>query len=564
MRRLLLLVAVAALAAAWYFALPPRVAPLPPRPEGLTAPVRGAIHVHTRRSDGTGSVEEVAAAARRAGLGFVIVTDHGDATRLPDTPVYYDGVLVLDGVEISTDDGHLVAVGLSQSPYRLGGEARDVVEDVRRLGGISIAAHPGSAKAGLRWSDWAPPVDGVEWLNGDSEWRDESRWSLARVLFTYPARQSETLATLLDRPDAVLRRWDEMTARRRVFAVAGVDAHARLGLRSVGEPYDNGTSFRVPSYEQVFRTLSIAVPDLPLSGDAAVDGDALLEAIRQGRVYTSMDAVGGPAAVSFTAASGEDVVAMGGMVPPGQAVVLRVDAQAPPGARIVLLKGGGEVAAADGTSLEHAVASAGAYRVEIRVPGAPGDPPVPWVLSNPIYVGRTGDPPAAAGPAPAPTQFAVVYDDGPVDRWRVEHSARSLGTIAPVTAVEGTEIAFRWALGGALSESPFAAIAVPAGEVIRDFDRLVFRGRASRPTRVSVQLRAPGGAAGQRWHRSVHLDETAREITVRFDDMRPRGVTAAPRPVVASVESVLFVVDTANADTGTNGRIVIDDVRYAR
>ena len=103
------------------------------------APVRGAIHVHTRRSDGTGTADDVAAAAARAGLKFVILTDHGDGMREPDSPAYRHGVLCIDAVEISTASGHVVALGLPRAPYSLGGETRDVVEDVRRLGGMAIA-----------------------------------------------------------------------------------------------------------------------------------------------------------------------------------------------------------------------------------------------------------------------------------------------------------------------------------------------------------------------------------------------------------------------------------------
>src|SRR2546426_12661666 len=51
------------------------------------------------------------------------------------------------------------------------GEARDVVDDVRRLGGFGIAAHPDSPKAELRWRDWTLPFDGVELLNPDTSWR---------------------------------------------------------------------------------------------------------------------------------------------------------------------------------------------------------------------------------------------------------------------------------------------------------------------------------------------------------------------------------------------------------
>ena len=56
--------------------------------------VFGAYHVHSARSDGSGTPDEIAAAAARAGLRFVILTDHGDATRAPDPPAYRHGVLV--------------------------------------------------------------------------------------------------------------------------------------------------------------------------------------------------------------------------------------------------------------------------------------------------------------------------------------------------------------------------------------------------------------------------------------------------------------------------------------
>src|SRR5262249_38292909 len=150
--------------------------------------ISGALHVHSRQSDGSGTRVEIAAAAARAGLQFVVFTDHGDATRVPDPPAYSSGVLCVDAVEISTNSGHYVALGLGAAPYRLGGEWSAVVEDVRRLGGFGIIAHPDSPKASLAWHDWTVEADGIEWLNADSEWRNDSWLSLARTLLGYPVR----------------------------------------------------------------------------------------------------------------------------------------------------------------------------------------------------------------------------------------------------------------------------------------------------------------------------------------------------------------------------------------
>jgi hypothetical protein len=557
---------LAGIGAAWYAALPPLTRALPAASREFAVPVRGAIHVHSRRSDGTADVGAIAAAAARAGLDFVILTDHGDATREPDPPQYRDGVLCIDAVEISTENGHLVSTGLPPAPYPLGGEARDVIEDIARLGGFAIAAHPGSEKPELQWSDWDAPIGGLEWLNADSEWRDESVWSLARALFTYPIRKTETLVSLLDRPAAVMRQWDELTKRRRVVAIAGADAHARIGPRSIGEPYHNGSSLHVPSYERMFRAFSNALPHTTFSGDAAADAHAVLAAIRGGHVYSTIDGLGGPAAMSFTATSGTAAAAAGDVLSLGGPVTLRVDVQAPEGASIHIVKDGGLMETRTGAVVEQSVdAAAAVYRVEIVLPGGPGEPPVPWMVSNPIYVGRDATDTVPSDTRPRASRFATQYGSGPAAGWTIETSAASLGALNEVPAVGGgTQLSLRYALGGTASSSPFTAFVMPTGSQLPGYDRLTFTARADRAMRVSVQLRGPGGEAGERWHRSVYLDSTPRAITVYFDDMTPRGVTSRPQPTLANVQSILFVVDTVNTPLGGNGTIWIDDVKYAR
>ena len=213
-------VAAAILAAVAGVSLPDPPRPLDPALQPGDDPmppvIAGAFHVHTDRSDGSASVAEVAAAAGRAGLSFVVVTDHGDGTRAPDPPTYYDDVLVLDGVEVRTSQGHYLAVGQGQAPYPLGGAPQDVVDDVRRLGGFGVAAHPGSPKDELRWHAWSVGIDGLEWLNGDSAWRDESWYRLGLALLQYPMRAPAAIAALFERPVETLLRWDGLTQRRRV------------------------------------------------------------------------------------------------------------------------------------------------------------------------------------------------------------------------------------------------------------------------------------------------------------------------------------------------------------
>ncbi len=569
--RLVRLLVVLGLGAAWYWLLPPRTRSLPPLPDTIPAPIRGAFHVHTARSDGTGDVAEVAAAAARAGLRFVIFSDHGDGTRLPDAPSYRHGVLCIDGVEISTTAGHVVALGLSATPYSLGGEPREVVEDITRFGGVAIAAHPGSAKRELQWTNWDVPLDGIEWMNADSEWRDEGEWALVRVLLAFPFRAREALATLLDRPDEVLARWDALTLRRRVSAVAAADAHARIGLTNLGEPYDSGTSLKIPSYETMFRTFSIVLRDEVLTGHATTDAAVVLGALRAGHAYSLINALAEPAWMRFTAASGGHVAGVGDALALDGPVTLRVETRAPPEALVTIFRDGKAFRIGDGTPLvEVQPAEPAVYRVEVRLPGAPGSPPVPWMLSNPIYVGRSAFPAGAQSDADrrdadsAVAAVAALYENGTTVPGAIERSAEASGALDVVSASVGNQLKFRYALGGRASLSPYVAIVIPAGPRIADYDRLIFTARADRRMRLSVQLRLPGGREGDRWQRSVYVDDTPRRITVYFDEMSSGDSAVRARPVLPSVDSVLFVVDTVNTALGTSGQLWLDEITYAR
>jgi hypothetical protein len=556
--KFLAILTAALCAAVFLFAL----ATMPPPARRLTpgtsggAEVPGVFHIHTQRSDGTGTIDDVAAAAARAGLAFVILTDHGDATRPPDAPSYRSGVLCIDGVEISTAGGHYAAVGMRPSPYPLAGEPRDVVEDVARLGGFGVAAHPDSPKPALRWREWSAPFDAIEWLNSDSQWRDKSNGRLVHTLLEYLLRGPESLASLFSRPDVTLARFDALSRQRRVVALAGADAHARIGLRGGGDPYQDGASLKMPSYESVFRTFAIrAQIDRPLTGRADADAVAVRGALAAGHVYTAIDAIATPPAFEFSARSGAflahagDDLVLGGPVD----VDARVNA---PTATVVLLENGRRIAS--GTARVHyrAPERAALFRVEVYLPEAPGSPAVPWIVSNPIYVGGLLDP---RRPIPRVEPTEVVPIAMRPAEWAIEREPHSR---ALVLADPTSGLDLDYALAPRSAANQYVAL-VHKAERVGGYDRLVFRARADRPMRLSVQLRAPAASGGERWQRSVYLDENARDVAVFLDDVRPVGTTSSWKPDLSRVTDVLFVIDTTNARPGASGWVRLEDVRWA-
>jgi hypothetical protein len=543
------------------------------RPAAARAPANGAappatavpfaLHLHTTRSDGTGTLDEIAAAAARAGLRAIVVTDHGDGTERREPPAYRAGVLVVDAVELSTWAGHYLALGMAPAPYPLAGEPRAVVEDVARLGGRGIVGHPGSPQDGLRWRDWDAPFDGLEWLNGDSEWRDEG-WRLLRPLLTYAWRPVETMAGLVDQPAFVMAQWDRLSARRPVVALAGHDTHARVGLGR-REPYRGVVLAKAPSYEVGFRAFHNVALDVSLSGDAAVDAARLLDAVAGGRVYSVVTGLAAAGRVTFGARAGEARAGPGQRLVADGPVTFELAADVPEGATSVLLCDGREVARAAGGRLSHTTPPLpGTCRTEIRLAMPGGDRP--WVVVNPVYAGGPGRAATVHDGRPPASILIPATGSARSAAWQPETSPGSVAALADTTIDGDAAVRLTWQLAPGPPSGQFAAIRLAvapfAHELVRS-DRLILRAAADRPMRVWVQLRVPG-ADDRRWGRSVALDAAWQQLELPFASFVPVGEEGTSTPPLAAIDSVLLAVDTVNARPGDAGAVTFRELWVAR
>lgn len=607
-----------ALAATWVaVALPPAPVDLAPAPDQPRL-WRGAYHVHSTRSDGSGTPDQIAAAAARAGLEFVVLTDHGDATRAPEPPRYQSGVLLIDAVEISTDDGHYVALGLPQSPYPLAGEGRAVADDVARLGGVGILAHPDSPRRALAWQDWSVRADGFEWINGDSAWRGASAGTVATSLPLYPFRPSAVLTGMVTYPEDLFSRLD-VPNRPPQLALAAVDAHARVGWRRDAEPLEGGrTLARVPSYEASFGTFGIVVPwkDAGATGRAAGDAGAVLAAIREGRVYSAIFGMarvpwlsleieptpaGGPrplrqatagqagerALPSAPGVSAEASAASRLPIPDLSAdasakadsrfPVLRVRSNGPPGSLIRLRQNGRpwmEVQPGADRLLTPSEPDA-VYRAELWLEARRGWPAVPVALT----AARVPSPSTIRDPRSAPTSQnsgSLPPVAGSLHRvaitpvgWHVEHDARSSaetrsspGPPSPVEPGAAPVVArARLSLADGGRTSQFAALVADLPSPMPAWDVLSLEVSASAPSRLSVQLREPGPGDGLRWRHSMYVDAAPRRVLLpasEFRAIRP----AAGRVPLSQLHALLLVLDTVNAQPGASREVTVHKMEW--
>ena len=569
-RRVAALVAGAALAALLLYAA--RVASWHPLPLVGQAPtdgrtrVAGVVHVHTTLSDGGGTADEVIAAARTAGLAFVAITDHNNLDAKP-LEGYRDGVLVLVGSELSTPAGHVLGLGLDRDPpFRFNGDALDAMQDVERLGGTAFAAHPFSARADLRFTAWDTPGPwGIELLNGDSEWRRAGP-RLLPVLLLYRLNPGYALLRGTSTPDEALARWDEMLKQRDVVGLAGADAHSRL-------PVTRRRSLRFPTYEALFSLFRLhVVLDRPLSGDASADRAGVVDAMRRGRFYIGFDALASANDFAFAVESGGRTATMGETVAPSPDARARAGGRMPEGTRLVLKRDGQTVAEA-ASALDAALPGPGVYRVEARVPGWP----VPWIITNPVYVfdptAAAGRKAAAAWPAPpVPKETAALADLPGTAAFAAEFDPTS-SVEAPGPPPEGSAapslgMSFHLGLPTDAQRFTWCALVNRQARDLSAWTGLRFRIRADGEYGLWVQVRDVNPASGDEglewWLAAARTSAAWTEVLLPFSRFRTINPKTDGRLDVAKTRALVFVLDGASVKAGSKGTIWIDEVGVYR
>ena len=429
----------------------------------------------------------------------------------------------------------------------------------------AIAAHPNSPKPALGWRQWDAPFDGIEWLNPDTSWRVKLRqpgwqvgWNVLTTLAAYPFRSPETITRLLGETDLGVDRWESFAHKRRVVLLAGADAHANLQLTN-GDPGDSGFALPIPGYQTSFRVMSVHVrPDRPLTGDAMRDATTVMQAIRRGHAYIAVDGRATPPAFQFTATNARGTAGEGDALESGGTVTLRIRSNAPSSFVTRLWRDGDRIAEVrDEVDITRTAPEGPAiYRAEITTGTDQGS--IPWIVSNPIYVGVTF--PAAAPAASAPIESRPLFDGQTTKWWRTEADPKS--TVA-LGATPGAELRMQYALSPVSPPGPYAAVGVELPDRAAPFDRVTFTARADRPMRISVRFRSLGPPT-EHWQRSVYVDETPRDHTIRFDDVTPVDAARAPHPDPDAIHDILFVVETTNSTPGSAGQLWMRNVLLQR
>jgi hypothetical protein len=345
------------------------------------------LHMHTLFSDGTGSHQDIAEAALKAGLDAVIVTDHNILVH--EQEGYYargdQKVLLLVGEEIHDlnrvpQKNHLLVFGVNQE---LAGEARDpgkLIQKVQKSGGLSFLAHPVDPAAPLfnekdySWEDWeVSGYTGIELWNGFSEFKTRLTSKLGAIFYAYlPNRIARGPLT------ETLKLWDRLTAEgQKVVAVGGSDAHARTGRLG---------PFRRTVFPYLFHFRGVnthLILPTSLTGDLESDKKMILGAMREGHVFVGYDLPYPTRGFQFTGSGTGEAVIMGDEVQLNTGITLQI--ALPLKTECILIKNGEPVKSWNNREFySYAATQPGVYRVEvyIKYKGLRRG----WIFSNPIYI----------------------------------------------------------------------------------------------------------------------------------------------------------------------------------
>jgi len=342
----------------------------------------GNLHIHSRYSDGAGSVPEIAHSAKRAGLDFIILNDHEhmtDSLHIEEEGIF-EGVRVLKGLEIGRRYHHYLAYGLSEMVRGDGLAPQEVIDSVNRKGGIGFLAHPFEKGMLFReksiaytWNDLSVNrYAGICIWNFSSRWKERVKGPLHGIFFLLFKAW-----TLKGPSRKTLSFWDRQCQQRRVVAIGGSDAH--------GAGFRWGRFQFVPlPYDYTLNSINVhLILRAPLAKDFFEAKAQIYEALREGHLFIAHENLERASGFRFYYRDEEgSILAMGdeGTFKRGALFV-----ECPAGGEIRLVKDGVPLRQWRGARASIPVEEKGIHRVEVyrRVPffGLR-----PWIFSNPIYL----------------------------------------------------------------------------------------------------------------------------------------------------------------------------------
>lgn len=317
----------------------------------------GAIHIHTKLSDGTGDINSISKAAKKAGLNWIIITDHNN---FDIKEGFYNGVCVIKGEEISPcSSNHYIALDV-KNLINPSDDTQKFVDEVRAQGGFGFAAHPDEAdnrknKAHpIKWTNKSVIPDGIEIWNWFSDWADDyDETNIFKIAYSYFFRHK-----LIQGPHKeTLKWWDELNKKSEniIPAIAGVDAHA-LKISKYIIP------IKIFPYKDCFKTLANVITlENEIPKDFESQKKLILSSIKNGNNLMINRHIKNEIPLIYVE---------------NKTIIVKLSTQA----EIKIIQNGTQIFTENTKNLKFPIDENAKYRIEINLKNQP------WIFSNQISI----------------------------------------------------------------------------------------------------------------------------------------------------------------------------------
>ncbi len=340
----------------------------------------GAIHMHSKFSDGSGDAKKIAETANEVGLDYIILTDHNTLRALHEGyEKWYDNTLMLVGCELNdkVNKNHYLAMNIEDT-LSTRQSAKEYVKKVKEAGGIGFIAHPHEERNSMKehppypWIDWdAGDFTGLEIWNHMSEWMEGLTEQNKYNHFVHPLRSVEAP------PEKTLVKWDELNRNRKVVGIGGIDAHAHkvnvLGFLEV----------EIFPYKVLFksvRTHILTTNKIRGKNVTVQESKKLIyESLEYGRCFVANSYHGNAKGFKFFGIFGKKIFQMGDVIREKGNINLKVTLPNKNG-QIKLIHNGEIISSIESNEGDFIVSKSGQYRVEVYLNG------YAWIFSNHIRI----------------------------------------------------------------------------------------------------------------------------------------------------------------------------------
>lgn len=527
-------------------------------PEKNTNPLqpyykKGVYHMHSIFSDGKGTIDDIAAAARQAKVDFAIITDHG-RPNVPcsDATKYQDGVLLLGGSELSLTSGHLAALGYRTPDYIFPPEPQEAIDElVFDESAVCFISHPFDTR--IDWTDWnVERFTGLEVLSSYTEARRAGLWKILVFPLKYGLNSRYALLDTMNYPHRNTSKWDRLNTaanrKDRYLGIYALDAHAKL-------PVTKKFALSFPSYKAMFEIMTVYIRlENGLNPDAKKAEADIVSALNAGSFYNVIEGIApanGFDAYFIPKESGKPIRMGDSTTEKSGTLVLETPFEFLTDIR--LIKDGTiskQIPNNSEKKVEIIIDNAGVYRIEVFVPSNTFDD-LPWIMTNPFFV----------APAPLPVDDRRLKELAVEARKPLPDETNGLtfavekneGTVASITSEQDViRLTFDLKRNTPDSRDFWSVLSLRKPLDLYAYNGFVIQMKSSGKLRYWIEFRTE-----KTWYRHSFLARPEwNKKLIRFDQFYPYH-GKKDKPDLSKIQSIFIGINNQSAYEGTAATLEI-------